>query len=51
MANSLLWPFVLVVLFNVGEAWRADLPDNISRFGNVPLAEEVAKRAERLLGL
>jgi len=44
-------PFVVALSgpLNVEEAELADLPDNVVRFRNMPLPEEIVKRAERLL--
>jgi hypothetical protein len=44
-------PFLLALSdqLNVEEGDLAGLPDNVVRFRNMPLAEEVAKRAEKLI--
>jgi predicted nuclease of restriction endonuclease-like RecB superfamily len=44
-------PFIVAVSdqLNVEDAELAGLPDNVVRFRNMPLPDEVAKRAERLL--
>jgi predicted nuclease of restriction endonuclease-like RecB superfamily len=44
-------PFIVAVSdqLNVEEAELADLPDNVVRFRNMPLPEEIAKRAEKLI--
>ncbi|MSQ95464.1 MAG: DUF790 family protein [Gemmataceae bacterium] len=45
-------PFILAISdqLNVEEGELEGLPDNVVRFRNMPLPEEVAKRAERLVG-
>jgi hypothetical protein len=45
-------PFTIALFdqLNVEEADSDGLPDNVVRFRNMPLADEVAKRAAQLLG-
>jgi hypothetical protein len=45
-------PFIVAVSdqLNVEEAELEGLPDNVVRFRNMPLPEEVAKRAAKLMG-
>jgi predicted nuclease of restriction endonuclease-like RecB superfamily len=45
-------PFIVAISdqLNVEEAELDGLPDNVVRFRNMPLAEEVAKRADLLIG-
>jgi hypothetical protein len=44
-------PFIIALFdqLNVEEADLEGLPENVVRFRNMPLAEEIAKRAERLV--